>query len=154
MSSKESILHKIADYLARRDHSSKEILEKLERKKIFTREEILEGLQKAQEAGWFLPEDELSEKVHAHLVRKGKSFKFIQQYLKNKGLPSTEFNREEEVQTICRHLEKKFQSFSNLEYDDKQKVLRSLTQKGFDLSCCYEALRLEADMELMNHEEL
>ncbi len=152
MSSKESILHKIADYLARRDHSPKEILDKLERKKVFTTNEILSGIKKAQDAGWFLPDDELALKVHAHLVRKGKSHKYIEQYLKTKGLPSTAFDRSEEVQTIRRHLEKKFQTFANLEYDDKQKVLRSLAQKGFDLSCCYEALRLEANMESMNEE--
>lgn len=152
MSSKESILHKIADYLARRDHSPKEILDKLERKKLYSQEEILLGLQKAQEAGWFLPDEELALKVHAYLVRKGKSHKYIEQYLKTKGLPPTAFDRQEEVQTIRRHLEKKFQTFSNLEYDDKQKVLRSLAQKGFDLNCCYEALRIETDMESMNEE--
>lgn len=153
MSSKESILNKIADYLARRDHSPKEIQDKLEKKKIFASDEILLALQKAKDAGWFLPEDELAQKVHNYLVRKGKSYRYIQQYLKNKGLPSTDFDRLEEVQTITRQLEKKFQSFKNLEYDDKQKALRSLTQKGFDLGCCFEVLNNSENMESEHHEE-
>lgn len=140
MSSKESILNKIADYLARRDHSPKEIQEKLERKKIFDKDEILEALHKAKEHGWFLPEDELAQKVHQHLVRKRKSYKYIQQYLHSKGLPGTKFNASEEAESIRRHLQKKFQNLDNIEYDDKQKALRSLAQKGFDRGLCFSVL--------------
>lgn len=147
MSPKELILNKIADYLARRDHSPKEILDKLEQKKIFDKELILEQLKKAQDAGWFLPEDELAQKVHAYLVRKRKSYKYIQQYLKTKGLPGTEFEPQEEAQTIKAHLQKKFQSLIDLEYDDKQKALRSLVQKGFDPHICFEVLKSDLDME-------
>lgn len=151
MSSKESILNKIADYLARRDHSRKEIETKLEQKKIFDKNEIQIALQKAQAAGWFTPEDELAKRVHEQLVRRHKSHKYITQYLKEKGLPPTTFSATDEKQSALYHLQKKFKNLDNLSYDDKQRALRSLAQKGFNQGICFEILN---DVGILNNPDL
>ncbi len=140
MSSKESILHKIADYLARRDHSVKEIKEKLAQKKIYEPEKINEAVQKAIDQKWFLPDDELSAKVARSLTLKNKSYFFIINYLEDKGLPTVEFSEEIEIQSIQNYLIKKFKAYQNLDFEDKQKAMRLLSSRGFQRETCYKAL--------------
>lgn len=77
--------NKLMDYLARRDHSEKELREKL--KKNFSHEEIDRAIQHAKDHGWMLDPTELAEKTALSLNRKGKGNLYIQQYLQNKGLP-------------------------------------------------------------------
>lgn len=138
--SNSSILNKIADYLARRDHSVKEIEEKLAQKKIYDPEKIKEALQKAIDQKWFLPDDELAEKVARAMTLKSKSHYFILNYLREKGLPAVEFSEESEIMAIRKCLIKKFKNHQNLSYEDKQKAMRLLSSRGFHRETCYKVL--------------
>lgn len=140
MSTKESILNKIADYLARRDHSVLEVKEKLAQKKIYDPEEIEIALKKAIESKWFLPEDELAEKVARSLALKNKSQYFISNYLREKGLPQVNFDEDTETQAVKNFLSKKFKDYHNLSYEDRQKALRQLSGRGFSAEICYKVL--------------
>ncbi len=137
MSTKESILTKIADYLARRDHSILEIQEKLAQKKIYDPEDVDAALQNAIAQKWFLPEGELAEKVARALNSKNKSHFFILNYLQAKGLPPVPFIEEHELKAMERCLQKKFKNFTNLNITDKQKALRMLASRGFKPELCY-----------------
>jgi SOS response regulatory protein OraA/RecX len=148
MSSKESILNKIADYLARRDHSVKEIKEKLAQKKIYEPEKIDEAIQKAIDQKWFIPEHELSEKVARSLAIKKKSHFFISNYLKEKGLPPVDFSEELEVMAIQGCLIKKFRNPQNLDFEDTQKAMHLLSSRGFDRETCYKVLGNNHEIEL------
>lgn len=147
MSTKESILNKIADYLALRDHSVKEIKEKLAQKKIYEPEKIEEAIQKAIDQKWFIPEHELSEKVASSLALKKKSYSFILNYLKEKGLPPVDFAEDVEVKAIQGCLIKKFKNPQNLDYEDKQKAMRLLSSRGFDQETCYKVIGQNCDTE-------
>ncbi len=136
----QSILNNIADYLARRDHSVKEIEEKLAQKQIYDPEEIKEAIQQAIDQKWFLPEDELAENVARSLSLKSKSHYFITNYLKEKGLPVVEFSEDNESTAIRRCLIKKFKNHQNLSFEDKQKAMRLLSSRGFHKETCYKIL--------------
>jgi SOS response regulatory protein OraA/RecX len=140
MSAKESILNKIADFLARRDHSVKEIQEKLAQNKIYEPQEIADAIKIALEKRWLLPEDELAEKVAQSLAIKNKSYFFISNYLEEKGLPRIPFDESMEIMAIERCLSKKFKNYKNLSLEDKQKALRLLSGRGFEAEICYKVL--------------
>lgn len=140
MSTKESILKKIADYLALRDHSPKEIQEKLALKENYDPEDIAAALQTAKEKKWFLPEDELAERVAEGLAIKNKSPQYINNYLLEKGLPSIAISEDLETQAIERCLAKKFKDSKNLSPQDQQKALRLLASRGFKPELCYKVL--------------
>lgn len=150
MPAKESILNIIADYLARRDHSVQEIQEKLAQKKIYDLDEISEAIQTAKNKKWFLPEDELAEKVARSLALKNKSYFFISNYLKDKGLPSIPFDEEMETMAIERCLIKKLGPIPNLSPGDKQKALRLLSGRGFNAELCYKIL--DHNFEVDDHD--
>lgn len=78
--------HKAMDYLARRDHSERELIQKL--KPTYPMSEILTALQELKERGWMMDPHELSEKVYQQLNRKNKSHLYIQQFLKKRDLPA------------------------------------------------------------------
>lgn len=140
MSMKESILNKIADYLSRRDHSVKEIQEKLAQKKIYDPLDIEVALERAQKMKWFLPAEELAEKVYHSLARKNKSFHFVQNYLIQKGLPQIDFQEDLELSAIKTVLRKKFKTSKITKYDDKIKAFGLLSQKGFEKEVCEKAI--------------
>ncbi len=136
----ESILNKIADYLARRDHSVKEIQEKLAQKQIYDPAEISEAIQKAIDNKWFLPEEELAEKVARSLYLKNKSYYFISNYLKERGLPKVPFSPDKEASAIGKCLAKKFGNYTSLNFEDKQKAIRLLSSRGFQKEICYKVI--------------
>lgn len=142
-----SILNKIADYLARRDYSVKEIEEKLAQKKNYDPDKIKEALEKAIQDKWFLPEDELAEKVANSLAQKNKSYYFISNYLKEKGLPEVTFSEDLEAKAISRCLTKKFGRYSALSPEDKQKAMRLLSSRGFQKEICYKVLDLNYEID-------
>lgn len=113
------------DYLARRDHSEKELYEKL--KKTFEETEIREALQEIKERGWLIPEHELSEKVTQSLHRKNKGIHYIQQFLKKKGLPVTALDPEVEFEKALHLVKQRIKDPQAL-----QKVSSLLKNRGFD----------------------
>lgn len=129
MSSKNA-LDKLADHLARRDHSEAELRSKLARH--YSPDEIDAAISEAQERRWLLPAEELAAKVAEEWHRKGKGILFINQYLKNKGLPPVSTDSDKEKQKAKLVAQQKFARLGDLPYDEKQKVGQYLQNRGFD----------------------
>ena len=120
--------NKLMDYLARRDHSVKELRQKLSTH--FTGEEIDQALEYAKEHNWLLPPDELAEKVANRLHEKLKGRLFIDNYLREKGLPSVAFDDELEYEKAIEFIDKKARH-QELDRDKKGRILKN---RGFDIS--------------------
>lgn len=123
---------KLLDYLARRDHSEKELRRKLSRR--YPPEEIAQALSWAHTRGWLKTPDELAEQVARSLERKNKSNRYINQYLREKGLPPLPLQPEREAEK-CRRLlvgKLKFPEDSLPSRELLGKMRRLLLQRGFD----------------------
>jgi regulatory protein len=124
---------KLMDYLARRDHSELELKQKLRKKGDYTAEEIDEALEWARRHKW-LPEPEvISQKVADTLHRKYKGIHFINQYLREKGLPTVGRNDELELEKARHLINNKASSRKRSEKATaKHKMARFLVSRGFD----------------------
>ena len=125
---KKTARNKMMDYLARRDHSEKELRTKL--KKDFTSEEIDKALEYGRTHGWLPDTDEklnaLSDKTARMLHNKRKGIHYINNFLVKKGLPKVAQNMDLELEK-ARDLIKNKKS-------DAAKAGRFLMGRGFDLS--------------------
>ena len=143
-----SIKHKIMEYIARRDHSEKELKNKLrrlkdyqERKKPrYSAEEIDGAIQWAWDNKWLKPGEELSESVARTLHNKKKGIRYINAYLTQKGLPHQPLDEEQEMSKaikLIRHkiIDKTWDS--NL----KLKLTRFLISRGFPQHIISKALK-------------
>ncbi len=74
--------------ISKRDHSRKELREKLSRAE-HTTAEINTALAEAEDLRWLPAEDELARREAARLSRSGKSIPQIRQWLLKKGLPTS-----------------------------------------------------------------
>jgi regulatory protein len=129
-----SARNKMMDHLARRDHSEKELREKL--KDQFSPEEIERAVQYGKDHG-FLPNSEESlqaqaEKAAADLKRRGKGPLFISNYLEEKGLPCVNVDSDEELEKARELAHNKFSNIDTMDRKDKAKVARFLISRGFD----------------------
>lgn len=123
-------LNKLADYLARRDHSELELKQKLA--KFFPSDVISWALTEASEQGWLTDPKELAERVAASLQRKKKGAKYIQRYLQEKGLPAADTDPERDRENAELLVEQKYGKMSELSYAEKQKVFNFLYRRGFE----------------------
>ncbi|RME14270.1 MAG: regulatory protein RecX [Bdellovibrio sp.] len=128
----------LADLLARRDHSKKELQQKLSKK--FDPQTIKKAIQYAQEQKWMLPEKELAQKVALSLHRKGKGHYYIQKYLKEKGLPSIPEDLELEKTKALQLIQKKKKDKPK-SLQEKQKLKFFLANKGFSSECIHQVLQ-------------
>ena len=127
---KKSALEKIVDYLSVRDHSEKEIRNKLTLKE-FDAEEIDEGVELAQEQGLILEPKKLAENVSDQLNRKHKGILYINQYLESKGLPCVHPNWELEVEKAKELTLKRIKKNPPYTIEEKQDIYRYLTNRGY-----------------------
>lgn len=116
------------DYLARRNHSEKELRQKLSKK--YSVSEIDEALEFCRENNWLTPPESLAEQTTNVLHRRKKGFLFIQRYLKQKGLPVPLKNCEIEEEKVRELLERKFKSLPD--FKSRQKAHRFLKSRGFE----------------------
>lgn len=121
---------KIMDYLARRSHSRQELFTKLSRD--FSREEVEEALEHAENSGWLEAPSELSAKVQVELDRKGKGALYLKAYLRKKGLPSITIDRTKEIQKALRVIEKVLKIGHPFPKDNFPAIIRTLKNRGFD----------------------
>ena len=119
---------KLMDYLARRDHSELELKQKL-RKSQYSAEEIQEAIDWAKEQRWLPEPEKISQKVADTLHRKYKGIHFINQYLREKGLPTVGRNDELELEK-ARHLINN--KASSRKRSERAKMARFLVSRGFD----------------------
>ncbi len=121
---------KMSYYLGARDHSLQELYKKLS--KNFPKEVINQVLEKAIEHGWILPPKEMAKKTAQVLHRKNKGYLYISNYLRQKGLPTVDKEEDVEIQKACAIISHHFHNKEKLEYNEKQKAIRLLKNRGFD----------------------
>ena len=131
----DSARNQMMDILARRDHSEKELREKLNGK--FPSDEVESAIEFAKSKGW-IPESEedqmrLSQKIADDLKRKGKGHEYINQYLEQKGLAPVPFDPAEELEKARQLVENKFSDMKQMDQKQKAKAGRFLSARGFDL---------------------
>ncbi|MCX7978329.1 MAG: RecX family transcriptional regulator [Bdellovibrionaceae bacterium] len=124
----KSAFDSLMELLARRDHSELELRKKLLRR--YSSSEVELALRKAKEQGWLLPPETLSEKVASTLSRKMKSNRYINGYLRQRGLPPLTSNPDEELEKARRFIQNK--TSRSKKALDKAKAARLLASRGFD----------------------
>lgn len=132
-----SARNKMMDFLARRDHSEKEIRKKLKERE-FTPEEIEKAITYGRENNW-LPNSEseatkLSEQMARGLHHKNKGIIYINHFLSQKGLPPISTDEDLEIEKARRCLETK-SLLPTGEFDRGLMAKRSrfLMSRGFQL---------------------
>lgn len=135
-----SARNKLMDYLARRDHSELELRQKL--KRFYSVEEIETAINYGKEQGW-IPNDlpgttALANKTAEALHRRKKGILFINSYLRKKGLPEVQSDRELELEK-AEDLVKNKNLFSATQAKDLKakrqqlgKIGRFLSSRGFE----------------------
>ena len=126
---------KIVDFLAMRDHSERELRQKLKRR--YEAAEIDEAMEFARENNLLAPEEVVAERTARALGRKRKGHRFINQYLKHKGLPVVAKDDEEEerkaIELVEARLKLDFTENRKFDFETKKKIQRLLANRGFDL---------------------
>jgi len=126
----QSAKNKVLEYLASRDHSEKELREKLSRK--FEKAEVDEAIEAARASNLLLEPHELAKRVAGQLARKKKSHTYIQRFLNKKGLPPVARETENEIEKARELVLTKFKKAGPFSYEEKPKVHRYLAYRGFD----------------------
>lgn len=116
--------------LSERDHSKKELTDKL--KRWYTPEAIQEAIAKIESYGYFKPETEMTKLWTQSLHRKGRGYFRIRHEMKKRGLPPPEMDYEEEMQACRKAFTKKFGETRLTSKEERFKAIRYLTSRGFD----------------------
>lgn len=140
--------NKMMDMLARRDHSEKEIRQKL-KKSLFSPEEIETAITFGKERHW-LPNSEqaqlnLAEKAAQGLHRKKKGIHYINQFLYERGLPELPADSDLELEKALQLVENKFSVPASLDRETrtywKGRIGRFLLSRGFEMDIVNKILR-------------
>ncbi len=119
------------DYLARRNHSERELRQKLSRR--YEPDEVDKAVDYCREQNWLTKPEVLSEQTMNVLHRRKKGFLFIQRYLRQKGLPVPSRNPEIEEEKARELVIRKFgEDFAVANYQARVKVHRFLKTRGFE----------------------
>lgn len=143
-----SIKNKIMEYIARRDHSEKELKTKLRRlkgyqdkkKARYSAVEIEQGIEWAKLNKWLKPSEQLAESVARALHNKSKGIRYINAYLTQKGLPRQSMDEDQELKKATQLIRKRIVNKlvdSNL----KLKLTRFLISRGFPQNIISKALK-------------
>lgn len=129
-----SAKHKLADHLARRDHSPRELAQKLAGD--YPPKEIAEAIAWAQSKGW-LPSDEasflkFSEKVSEAYHRRKKGVRYINAKLHRLGLPEIRSEPSRELEKAIELVDNKFFRRPSGQPVDKLRIQRFLVARGFE----------------------
>lgn len=128
-----SAKHKLADFLARRDHSPRELKQKLSRS--YPPEEVNEAIAWAESKGW-LPSDEesfqrFSSRVGEMYHRRKKGIRYINSKLHSLGLPEIPSDHGRELEKAVELVENKFFRTTRQNVD-RLKIQRFLMARGFE----------------------
>lgn len=126
---------KVMDLLARRDHSEKELRQKL--KERFSEEDgfveaVNEAIEFAKDNRWLGDPSTLSQKMADILHRKNKGIHYINNYLREKGLPDVGVDRELELEKAMSVIKNKYKENFTFDRDERARVGRFLAGRGFD----------------------
>lgn len=140
-----SVLSRLADLLAVRDHSEVELQTKLLR--TFEPALVEAALRTANKKGWLRSKNEISERVVENLTKKGKGHAFIAQYLEAKGLPAPARDSNQEIEKARELIKSKLAKAGSFVYDlsneEKRKLSRFLASRGFDEETIQQVLTLD-----------
>ena len=127
---------KLMDFVARRDHTEKELRKKLSH---YCEEAVLEQvIQWAHQQKWLASPDKLKSQFADQLSRRGKGIRKINQKLKELGLETVKSNKEEEIEKAKKLVLAKWsaQDFKGLDFKDSQKlkakIMRFLMTRGYE----------------------
>ena len=123
------------EHLARRDHSEKELRQKLRRSKMkFSLAEIEDALAFAHDNGWIAESGVLSTRLADQMHRKYRGILSIQKKLQEKGLPRVKADPELELEKALQLAQnRKFKSEDDPE-SRRAKIGRFLLSRGFEPS--------------------
>ncbi|MNJ92766.1 recombination regulator RecX [compost metagenome] len=131
---KAAAKRKVMDLLARRDHSEKELRKKL--KERFSDEDGLEAIDEAIEFAkdnrWLGDPTDLAHKMADLLHRRNKGICYINNYLREKGLPDVDVDQELELEKALSIVKNKYDEDYEFSREDKARVGRLLASRGFD----------------------
>jgi len=127
------------DLIARRDHSELELRHKLAQYE-YTESEIDDAIAFAKANRWLAPPEELAKRVASRLDNKRKGHRYIELYLRSKGLPPVEKDSENEISKgralvyskIGAQLREALDSQGRIDYESRKKIHRLLANRGFD----------------------
>lgn len=139
----KSARHKAMDFLARRGYSEQELRLKLSRD--YADDDVEDAITHCRENNWLSAPEEIAERVAVELSRKNKGHRFINQFLKSKGLPPVEKDLDAEVEKakgiIASKLRHDFETDGPLPFESKAKAQRLLMNRGFDVETIRKVLR-------------
>lgn len=122
--------NRVMDLLARRDHSEKELRDKLFDK--FSPAEIDKAIAFARENNWLLAEDVLAERFAGQMHRRNKGVHAINHKLRKMGLPSVKSDPDQELEKALQLAETKIARLkSALDKKGREKIGRFLLSRGF-----------------------
>lgn len=116
--------------LGRRDHSEKELREKLSL--YYSMDLVEKAINEASERKFLKSPDELAKALTDQYHRLDKGIYYIQRQLKKKGLPSTTMDSETELAKCQALFQKKFGDKALSSRQDQAKAFRYLAYRGFD----------------------
>ena len=132
---KNAAKRKVMDLLARRDHSEKELRTKLKEKF----DEADDGMDAVEEAiafardnNWLGDPTTLAYKMADMLHRRNKGIVYINQYLRQKGLPDVDVDKDLELEKALSIVKNKYDEDYKFSREDKARVGRMLASRGFD----------------------
>ena len=126
----KTALNKLVLFLSIRDHTELELRKKLA--KDFSSSEIEAAIAFAKEHELMKTPEQLSQQLYHELSRKNKGYLYITQYLRAKGLPHHAIDREQELEKARKLVLTKLQIDGMPGHEDKIKIYRLLTNRGFD----------------------
>ncbi|WP_291515405.1 regulatory protein RecX [Bdellovibrio sp. ArHS] len=126
---------KVMDLIARRDHSEKELRTKLREK--FSDEDSLgeiidEAIDFAKDQNWIGDPADLAGRLADMLHRRNKGIHYINNYLREKGLPSVPTDRDLELEKALAIVKNKYDEDFQFSREEKARVGRFLAARGFD----------------------
>lgn len=135
----------IMNLLARRDHSERELRQKLRRRE-FSSEEIERALEKARTQNWMADPEKLAERWAEQLHRKSKGIHYINSSLSEKGLPPVARDESLELEKALKLIKNKYSDFSNFSREEKAKAARFLASRGFDSTTVRKVMHYEEEL--------
>jgi len=117
------------DLIARRDHSERELVQKLTRAQHST-EEIAATIEELRERGWLPDPKILAEREADRLRRRGKSEAQIQAWLMKKGLPAAQRQAEAELETGLRSMRSSWTKLVRQAQRDLDRAGAAMAKRG------------------------
>ena len=132
---KQAAKRKVMDMIARRDHSEQELRTKL--RETFSDQDggldaIEEAILYAKDNNWLGDPSALAYRLADMLHRRNKGIYYINNYLKEKGLPAVESDRAQELEKALAVIKNKYDEDYKFSREEKARVGRLLASRGFD----------------------